>query len=57
MPALVVRSAGLKHGDGLLKTGARYNLTDLRKVTAEGELPYGSAEGALGMRTALRRSW
>ncbi|MDD2852196.1 MAG: hypothetical protein PHY09_09915 [Desulfuromonadaceae bacterium] len=60
----LVWSAGLKHGDGMLKAEAGYNLTDLWKVTLGGELPYGSEEGPFGAITAsrrvhvaLRRSW
>jgi len=60
----LVWSAGLKHGDGLFKAEAGYNLTDLWKLTVGGELPYGSADGPFGalsaarrMHLALRRSW
>jgi len=60
----LVWTAGLKHGDGLLKMEAGYNLSDLWKVTLGGDLPYGSTEGSLGalysarrIHVALRRSW
>ncbi len=60
----IVWSAGLKHGDGLLKSEAGYNLTDLWKVTVGYELPYGQADGPFGalhsarrVQVALRRSW
>ncbi len=60
----LVWTAGLRHGDGLLKGEAGYNLTDLWKLTVGGELPYGSEEGLFGalnaarrLHVALRRSW
>lgn len=60
----VVWTAGLSHGDGLLKATAAYNLTDRWNLTLGGELPYGSAKGPLGAlhaarraHLALRRSW
>lgn len=60
----MVWTAGLKHGDGLLKAEVGYNLTDLWKVSLGGELPYGPEEGPLGglsaarrVHAALRRSW
>ncbi len=60
----LVWTAGLRHGDGLLKAEAGYNLTDLWKVTVGGELPYGSNDGPFGalsaarrVRLALKRSW
>ncbi len=60
----LVWTAGLKHGDGLLKAEVGYNLTDLWKVTVGGELPYGSNDGPFGalsaarrLHLALRRSW
>lgn len=60
----LVWTAGLRHGDGLLKGEASYNLTDLWKLTLGVELPYGSEQGPLGglhsarrMHVALRRSW
>lgn len=60
----LVWTAGLKHGDGLIKGEIGYNLTDLWKVTIGGEVPYGTAEGPFGSlhtaqraHVALRRSW
>ena len=60
----LVWSAGLKHGDGMFKGEAGYNLSDTWKLTLGGELPYGSEEGAIGalqtarrVSVALRRSW
>jgi hypothetical protein len=60
----VVWTAGLKRGDGMLKTEAGYKLTDLWKATLGGELPYGSEDGVFGalhaarrVHVALRRSW
>lgn len=60
----VVWSAGLRRGDGLLKSEVGYNLTDLWKISLGGELPYGSEQGPLGalqaarqLHLALRRSW
>jgi hypothetical protein len=51
----VAWTAGLSHGDGLLKAEAGYDLTGNWKVTAGGELPYGSAEGPLGALKDARR--
>lgn len=60
----LVWSAGLKHGDGMLKGETGYNLSDIWKVTLGGELPYGSENGPFGalqtarrVSVALRRSW
>lgn len=60
----LVWTAGLEHGDGLLKGEIGYNLTDNWKVTSGGDLPYGSEAGPLGslhsarrLQLALRRSW
>lgn len=60
----LVWTAGLKHGDGLLKAEADYNITDLWKATLGAELPYGSEAGPFGgleaarrVHLALRRSW
>ena len=60
----LVWTAGLKHGDGLVKGEVGYSLTDLWKVTVGAELPYGSSESPFGalsaarrMHLALRRSW
>ncbi|MDD2733558.1 MAG: hypothetical protein PHF56_06420 [Desulfuromonadaceae bacterium] len=60
----LVWSAGLKHGDGMLKGEAGYNISDIWKLTLGGELPYGSEEGVYGalntarrVHVALRRSW
>jgi hypothetical protein len=60
----LVWTVGLKHGDGLFKAEAAYNLTDLWKVTVGGELPYGASDGPFGalsaarrLHLALRRSW
>ena len=60
----LVWSSGLKHGDGLIKGELGYNLTDLWKVTAAAEVPYGDREGSFGSlhaarraHLALRRSW
>ncbi len=60
----LVWTAGLRHGDGLLKGEAGYNLTDLWKLTVGGELPYGSEQGPFGaihaarrVHVALRLSW
>lgn len=60
----LVWTAGLRHGDGLLKGEAGYNLTDLWKLTLGGEIPYGSEKGPFGaldsarrVHLALRRSW
>lgn len=60
----LVWSAGLKQGDGLLKTEVGYNVTDLWKLTLGAELPYGSNSGPFGslhaaqrIHVALQRSW
>lgn len=52
----LVWSAGLKHGDGLIKGELGYNLTDFRKVTVGGEVPYGTKEGPFGSLHAARRA-
>jgi len=60
----LVWNGGLKHGDGLVKGEAGYNLTDLWKVTVGAEIPYGTTQGPFGalntaqrLHLALRRSW
>lgn len=60
----LVWTAGLNHGDGLLKWEAGYNLTDSWKLTVGAELPYGTKEGPFGAlysartaHAALRLSW
>ena len=60
----VVWIAGLERGDGVVKGEVGYNITDTWEVTLGGDLPYGTAKGALGalhdarrMQLALRRSW
>jgi hypothetical protein len=60
----LVGTAGLKHGDGLFKAEAGYNISDLWKLTMGGELPFGSEKGPFGAlgtarraQIALRRSW
>ncbi len=59
-----VWTAGLRHGDGLLKAEVGYDATDAWRVTLGGELPYGPETGALGIlhaarrvHLAIRRSW
>jgi hypothetical protein len=52
----LVWSAGLKHGDGLIKGEIGYNLTDLWKMTVGAEVPYGTAEGPFGSLRATRRA-
>ena len=60
----VVWIAGLERRDGVVKGEVGYNVTDTWKVTLGGDLPYGTAKGALGalhdarrVQLALRRSW
>ncbi|MBI5443881.1 MAG: hypothetical protein HY900_22065 [Deltaproteobacteria bacterium] len=60
----VVWTAALRHGDGLVKAEVGYELTELWKVTAGADVPYGSEEGPLGslhaarrVRLAVRRAW
>lgn len=60
----LVWSAGLRHGDGIIKGETGYKLTDLWKVAVGCEVPYGSAAGPFGslretrrLHLALRRSW
>ncbi|TAL15815.1 hypothetical protein EPN96_11550 [bacterium] len=48
-------TAGLAHGDGLLKAEIGYDLTDSLKITTGGELPYGSSEGPMGALSSARR--
>ena len=60
----LVWSAGLSHGDGLLKGEVGYNISDVWKLILGSELPYGSEAGPFGalhaakrVHVALRRSW
>lgn len=55
--AKLVWTAGLAHGDGLLKAQAAWAATDALTLTLGGELPYGPADGPLGALSPARRLW